>query len=214
MIDSVAAAIGGFIVATISGMGYGGVLVLMTIESACIPLPSEIVMTFSGYLVATGQFNLWGVALAGALGNVLGALIAWYVGRQGGRALVEKYGRFILVSAHDLDRADRWFARYGELGVFISRLLPVIRTFISFPAGIARMDLRRFIILTFAGSYLWCLALATVGKQLGDHWEEVENYFHRFDVLIVALALIALAWYVWRHIKQRRRERRGARAGD
>src|ERR1700675_3224663 len=141
-----------FIVATISRLGYAGIVLLMAIESACIPLPSEIIMPFSGYLVYTGRFNLWAVGVAGAFGCVLGSLVAYWVGMYGGRPLIEKYGKYVLISHHDLDLADRWFARFGEIIVFGSRLLPVIRTFIAFPAGVARMNLKRFIVYTFLGS--------------------------------------------------------------
>src|ERR1700730_16290862 len=140
-----------FIVATISRLGYAGVVLLMGIESACIPLPSEIIMPFSGYLVYTGQFNLWLVGIAGAFGCVVGSLVAYWVGMYGGRPLIEKYGRYVLISHQDLDLADRWFDRYGEAIIFTSRLLPAIRTFIAFPAGVARMNLTRFIVYTFAG---------------------------------------------------------------
>src|SRR3989475_10075553 len=134
------------IVATISRLGYAGIVLLMAIESACIPLPSEIIMPFSGYLVSTGRFNLWAVGVAGAFGCVVGSLVAYWVGMYGGRPLIEKYGRYVLISRHDLDLADRWFARYGEAIIFTSRLLPVIRTFIAFPAGVARMNLTRFVL--------------------------------------------------------------------
>src|SRR4051812_32578647 len=139
------------IVATISTLGYGGIVLLMAIESACVPLPSEIIMPFSGYLVYTGRFNLWLVSIAGAFGCVVGSLVAYWIGMYGGRPLIEKYGKFLLISHHDLDLADRWFGRFGEVIVFGSRLLPVIRTFIAFPAGVARMNLKKFVMYTFLG---------------------------------------------------------------
>src|SRR2546430_16316793 len=152
MIARIIELVSAFIVATISTLGYGGVVLLMAIESACIPLPSEVIMPFSGYLVYTGEFNLWIVTVAGAFGCVLGSLVAYWVGMYGGRPLINKYGRYILISRHDLDLADRWFARFGEIIVFASRLLPVIRTFIAFPAGVARMDLQRLIHFTVVRS--------------------------------------------------------------
>jgi membrane protein DedA with SNARE-associated domain len=197
----------GFIVATISALGYSGVVLLMAIESACIPLPSEIIMPFSGYLVSTGQMNLWGVAVAGAVGCVLGSLIAYWVGMYGGRPLIEKYGRYILLSRHDLDLADRWFAKYGEIIVFVSRLLPAIRTFIAFPAGVARMNLTKFVIYTFAGSLPWCLGLAYAGQKLGEQWNKddtLKTWFHRFDFVIGIIAVLAVSWWIWRHIKHSR----------
>jgi membrane protein DedA with SNARE-associated domain len=196
-----------FIVATISTLGYAGVALLMAIESACIPLPSEIIMPFSGYLVYKGQFNLWWVGVAGALGCVVGSWVAYYAGLYGGRPFIEKYGRYVLLSRHDLDLADRWFARYGEVIVFASRLLPVVRTFIAFPAGVARMNLTRFTLYTFLGSLPWCLGLAYVGQILGEQWDKndtLKTWFHRFDFLIGAVILAAAVWWVWRHVKHSR----------
>lgn len=194
-----------FIVATISALGYPGVVLLMGIESACIPLPSEIIMPFSGYLVYTGRFSLWAVSVAGAVGCVLGSLVAYWAGMYGGRPFIERYGRYVLISHHDLDLADRWFARRGELIVFASRLLPVIRTFIAFPAGVARMNLTRFIVYTFVGSLPWCLGLAYVGQKLGEQWNKsdtLKTWFHRFDFVIGILGLVAVAWWVWRHVRE------------
>ena len=198
-----------FIIATISALGYSGIVLLMAIESACIPLPSEIIMPFSGYLVSTGQMNLWGVAVAGAVGCVVGSLVAYWVGMYGGRPLIEKYGRYILLSRHDLDLADRWFAKYGEIIVFVSRLLPAIRTFIAFPAGVARMNPTKFVIYTFAGSLPWCLGLAYVGQKLGEQWNKddtLKTWFHRFDFVIGILGVLAVSWWIWRHIKHSRIE--------
>ena len=207
MIAKIITILSHFIVAIISAMGYGGIVLLMAIESACIPLPSEIIMPFSGYLVFTGELNLWGVAIAGAVGCVLGSLVAYWVGMYGRRPFIEKYGRYILLSRHDLDIADRWFAKYGEVIVFVSRLLPAIRTFIAFPAGVARMNVTRFVIYTFAGSLPWCLALAYVGQKLGEQWDQdprLKTWFHRFDFLIGIAAVLFVAWWVWRHIKHSR----------
>ncbi len=198
-----------FIVATISTLGYGGIVLLMAIESACIPLPSEIIMPFSGYLVYTGRFNLWFVAIAGAFGCVGGSLVAYWVGMYGGRPLIEKYGKFVLISKHDLDLADRWFDRFGEVIVFVSRLLPAIRTFIAFPAGVARMNLKKFMIYTFAGSLPWCLGLAYVGQKLGEQWEKdprLKTLFHRFDFVIGVVIVLAAAWWIWRHVRHSRIE--------
>jgi len=196
-----------FIVATISALGYAGVILLMAIESACIPLPSEIIMPFAGYLVYLGRFNLWAVGIAGAFGCVLGSLVAYWIGSYGGRPFIEKYGRYLLISRQDLDLADRWFARYGEIIVFASRLLPVVRTFIAFPAGVARMNLTRFVVYTFAGSLPWCLGLAYVGQLLGEQWDKndtLKSWFHRFDFVIGIIGLIFVVWWVWRHIKHSR----------
>ena len=207
MIAKIITILSHFIVATIAALGYGGIVLLMAIESACIPLPSEIIMPFSGYLVSTGELNLWGVAIAGAIGCVLGSLVAYWVGMYGGRPFIEKYGRYILLSRHDLDIADLWFAKYGEVIVFVSRLLPAIRTFIAFPAGVARMNLTRFVIYTFAGSLPWCLALAYVGQKLGEQWDQdprLKMWFHRFDFLIGIAAVLFVGWWIWRHVKHSR----------
>jgi membrane protein DedA with SNARE-associated domain len=167
-------------------------------------------MPFSGYLVSKGEFNLWLVGVAGAVGCVLGSLVAYWVGMYGGRPLVEKYGRYLLISRHDLDLADRWFDRFGEVIVFASRLLPAIRTFIAFPAGVARMNLKKFVIYTFAGSLPWCIGLAYVGQKLGEHWDKdptLKTLFHRFDFIIGIIFVVAVAWWVWRHIKHLRQDK-------
>lgn len=204
-----------FIIATISALGYFGIVLLMAIESACIPLPSEIIMPFAGYLVSTGQMNIWIVGVAGAVGCVLGSMVAYWAGMYGGRPLIEKYGRFVLLSRHDLDIADRWFAKYGEAIVFTARLLPAIRTFIAFPAGVARMNIPRFIFYTFAGSLPWCLGLAYVGQLLGEKWnkdETLKTWFHRFDFAIGIVVVLLAAWWIWRHIKHLKQDRVEARA--
>jgi len=203
MISSLLQSVGGLIISVISAAGYPGICLLMAIESACIPLPSEVIMPFSGYLVFTGRFKLVGVALAGALGCNLGSAIAYYVGARGGRPLAEKYGRYVLVSRHDLDRADHWFARYGNATVFFARLLPVVRTFIALPAGVARMNFWRFNLYTFAGSLPWCWLLAYAGLRLGAKWESLRTYFHRFDSALGVVLVAAAAWFVYTHWKNR-----------
>src|SRR5580765_2224757 len=213
MIARIIEIISALIVATISTLGYGGVVLLMAIESACIPLPSEIIMPFSGYLVSRGELNMWWVGVAGAVGCVLGSLVAYWVGMYGGRPVIEKYGKYILLSRHDLDLADRWFSKYGEVIVFVSRLLPAIRTFIAFPAGVARMNLKRFVIYTFAGSLPWCLGLAYVGQKLGEKWNKddtLKTWFHRFDFLIGIAAVLLIGWWIWRHVGHLRREKANA----
>lgn len=206
-IEQIVAWLAGFTTAVIVALGYPGVALLMAIESACIPLPSEIIMPFAGYLVSQGHFTLWGVATAGAIGNNIGSHLAYLAGRHGGRPLVERYGRYVLIDAHDLDRADRFFARFGDGAVLIGRLLPVIRTFIAFPAGVVRMPLLRFHIFTFIGSWPWCYALAWVGLQLGQAWNtdpRVKAVLHSFDVVIVAIVLAAAAWFVWHKLRRSR----------
>jgi membrane protein DedA with SNARE-associated domain len=188
-----------FVISTISLMGYSGILLTMAIESACIPLPSEIIMPFSGYLVTTGQFTMLGVTLAGAVGNVLGSIVAYYAGVWGGRPFVERYGRYFLVSHHDLDVADRWFAKYGEAAVFFGRMLPVVRTFISLPAGIAKMNFPRFVIFTFIGALPWCYLLAYIGVRMGEEWDNLRGYFHQFDVVIGIVLALAVGYFLWSH---------------
>jgi membrane protein DedA with SNARE-associated domain len=205
MIEKIISVLAGFIIATISALGYGGVVLLMAIESACIPLPSEIIMPFSGYLVFKGEMTLWGVALAGAAGCVLGSLLAYWLGAYGGRPLVEKYGKYVLISHHDLALADRWFQKHGDITIFIGRLLPVVRTFIAFPAGVARMDLWRFNLYTFVGSFIWCYALGWIGMKLGEHWNTLGVYFHQFDIAIGVILVAGAAWYIWRHLKHLRK---------
>ncbi len=193
-----------FIISTIYKMGYSGVVLLMAIESACIPLPSEVIMPFSGYLVFQGAFNLWIVALMGAIGCVLGSIVAYYAGLWGGRVWIEKYGKYVLISHHDLDTADKWFKRHGDITVFVGRLLPIIRTFIAFPAGVSKMKMTTFVIYTFTGSYIWCLLLAWIGRRLGEHWDSIKIYFHKFDLLVGICVVAAIAWYVRRHMKHLR----------
>ncbi len=202
MIAEILAAVAGFILHTIDRLGYGGVVILMAIESACIPLPSEVIMPFAGSLVPQ-RFSLLMLGLTGALGCVVGSIVAYWAGSTGGRPLIERYGKYILISHHDLDLADRWFNRYGEAIVFFSRLLPVIRTFIAFPAGVARMNVPRFLVYTFVGSFPWCYGLAFAGHQLGRHWEVLSVYFHKFDFAIGASILLGLIWWIRRHLRFR-----------
>lgn len=194
-----------FIISVISSTGYVGIVLLMAIESACIPLPSEVIMPFSGYLVSVGRFKLAWVAVAGALGCNLGSFVAYYVGSLGGRPLVEKYGRYVLVTRHDLALADRFFARYGDWAVFIARLLPVVRTFIALPAGIARMNVLRFHLYTFLGSLPWCWVLAYAGFKLGERWTTLREYFHRFDTVIGILIVLGAVWFIHNRWKNRLR---------
>ncbi|MFH1909801.1 MAG: DedA family protein [bacterium] len=193
-----------FVINTISSMGYLGIVLLMGIESANIPLPSEVIMPFSGFLVSTGKFNLFWVAIAGGLGCLWGSLLSYWVGAKGGRPLIEKYGKYILISKHDLDIADKWFAKWGMGAVFVGRLLPVIRTFISFPAGIARVNLFWFSLWTFVGSVIWSYFLGWIGFKLGENWDSLKDYFHKFDTVIGIIIILGIAWYVWRHIKHSR----------
>jgi membrane protein DedA with SNARE-associated domain len=194
-----------FVTQVIGSLGYAGIAALMGIESACIPLPSEIIMPFAGYLVYTGRFSLFWAATAGAIGCNLGSIVAYWVGAAGGRPLVERYGRWVLMSHHDLDRMTKFFEKYGTITVLIGRLLPVVRTFIAFPAGVARMPQFRFHLYTFIGSWPWCYALAYVGMRLGQAWEtdpRFHEWFHRFHLFVELGLLAAIIWFVWTHINR------------
>ncbi len=187
--------------------GYFGIVLAMALESCCIPLPSEIVMPLAGYFVFKypDRFSLPGVAIAGAIGCVIGSAAAYWIGASGGRPLLLKYGKYILISRADSDRADRWFARYGSPVAFFSRLLPVIRTYISLPAGIARMNFGKFILFTLLGSLPWTLVLAFIGMQLGDkvtQSTQLGTVFRGLDVVIVLLLALGAGLYVYRHIKR------------
>ena len=206
MVSKIISALAAFIIAVISKTGYLGVLFLMGIESACIPLPSEIIMPFAGYLVYKGQFNIFLAATAGAIGCNIGSVIAYELGHYGGRPLVERYGSYIFLGRHELEMADRFFQRFGAVAVLIGRLLPVIRTFIALPAGIAKMPRLRFHIFTFIGSWPWCFALTWVGMKLGERWEtdpRLKAWFHRLDAVIVLVLLAGITWFVWSHWKGR-----------
>ncbi len=207
MTERILAVLVQFITHVIDMGGYVGIAALMGIESACIPLPSEIIMPFAGYLVYLGRFNLFWAATAGAIGCNLGSVIAYWIGAKGGRPLVERYGRWVLMSHHDLHRMTYFFNRYGSITVLIARLLPVVRTFIAFPAGIAKMPQLRFHLYTFIGSWPWCYVLAYVGMKLGEKWHtdpRFEQAFNRFHLVVEIALLAAIVWFIWSHIGRRR----------
>ncbi len=192
-----------FIHWVISSTGYLGIVILMGIESACIPLPSELIMPYAGFLVSQGTFNLIWAATAGAFGCNVGSVLAYELGYFGGRPLVERYGKYVLMSKHDMDLADSFFQRFGSAAIFVGRLLPVIRTFIALPAGIARMPRLRFHIFTFLGSWPWCFGLAYLGMKMGEHWMDLKPYFLKFKEVIVLLLVIGIIWFVRTHWKNR-----------
>ncbi len=214
MIAHILELVGAWIISVISAGGYGGVMLLMAIESACIPLPSEIIMPFSGALVVPAvaslyhrdPFSLFWVATWGAIGCNLGSVLAYEIGYFGGRPLVERFGRYVFLSERELNIADRFFARRGAVAVLIARLLPVVRTFIALPAGIARMPRLKFHIYTFVGSWPWCFMLAYVGMRLGEQWDKdprLKMWFHRLDAIILAVILVAVVYFVWSHVQHR-----------
>jgi len=205
--ERILAPVAAWIIAVISAGGYLGIVLLMAIESACIPLPSEIIMPFSGYLVSTGRFDLWLVATAGAIGCNVGSIVGYEVGKRGGRAFVERWGRYVLLNMEHLAQAERFFARWGSITVLVCRLLPFVRSFIAFPAGVARMPLVRFHIYTFVGSWPWCFALAWVGMRLGAAWRtdpRLSHILHYADAAVIAAILLGVVWFVWHQLRKRR----------
>lgn len=205
MITSILAWLSSFIISIISATGYSGIFFLMALESACIPIPSEVVMPFSGYLVWEGRFEFVYVVLWGVLGNLAGSVLAYWAGYWGGRKLILKYGKYILLSSEDLELAENWFHKYGQSTVFFSRVLPVVRTFISLPAGIARMDFKKFCFYTLAGSLPWLWALAYVGVVMGENWEGIKVYFHKFDVAVGIILAAGLIWWISRHFLRKKK---------
>jgi membrane protein DedA with SNARE-associated domain len=187
-----------FIISVIEQLGYAGVFVGMTLESCGLPIPSEVIMPFAGYVVWEGGLTLIGITLAGTLGCLAGSLIAYYIGLWGGRPLLERYGKYVLIRKRELDLADKWFEKYGDRAVFVSRLLPVVRTYISFPAGIVNMDVKKFSVYTVLGSLLWCFGLAYIGVLLGPHWEDIKGLFRYLDVAVI-VGIIALIAYLIYH---------------
>jgi membrane protein DedA with SNARE-associated domain len=194
-----------FIASTYNLLQWPGVVALMAIESACIPFPSELIMPLAGWMLIKEQslpltYTLVAGAY-GALGNAVGSLIAYVIGIWGGRPLLNKYGRYVLISQRDIDRADRWFAKSGSWTVFVSRLLPVVRTYISLPAGIARMNIIKFLVYTFIGSFIWSWGLAYGGYLMGEHWEQIRSVMRPFDPVFIAIIVGLIAFYIYRHVK-------------
>jgi membrane protein DedA with SNARE-associated domain len=194
------------LVAAISAGGYASVVLLMAIQSACIPIPSEVIMPLAGYALAHTQLDLILLATVASLASNLGSIPAYWVGARGGRPMVERYGSYLLLSRRDLDLVDRFFDRYGSITVLIGRMLPIVRTFIAFPAGVAKMNQLRFHIYTFIGSWPWCYALAYVGMKLGATWNTDPRFketFHRFHLGVEAVLIAAFLWFVVSHWKNR-----------
>jgi membrane protein DedA with SNARE-associated domain len=211
MFDHIISMLVSWIVEVISATGYVGLVLLMAIESACIPLPSEVIMPFAGYLVSIGRFSLVGAATIGALGCNVGSTLAYAVAAKGGRQAIQRWGDYVLISPVEIDRAEKFFARYGAITVFVGRLLPVVRTFIAFPAGLARMPMLKFQIYTFLGSWPWCFGLAYVGLVLGTQWNSnptLRRVFHEFDAVIVLLLFAGFGCFVWLRWRERHRAER------
>ncbi|MDN5363223.1 MAG: hypothetical protein PWQ91_284 [Eubacteriales bacterium] len=186
------------VVQYIAAMGYWGVGIGMAIESACIPLPSEVILPLGGYLAYRGDITFWGAVMAGTIGGTTGSIIAYAIGYFGGRPLLEKYGRYMFIKQKELELADRWFQRHGEATVFWTRLMPVVRTFISLPAGIARMNFLRFVIYTFLGSLPWSILPVYLGYKMGENWPLIRQWFHKLDYVIIAALVVLVAWFFYR----------------
>ncbi len=184
-------------------IGWPGVVVIMTLESANIPIPSEVTMPLAGWMLTSSRTAaaLWG-GFYGALGCTLGSVLSYALGAYGGRPFLEKYGRYVLVTPHDLDRADRWFARWGDATAFFSRMLPIVRTFISLPAGVAKMRFPTFTLYTFVGSFIWAAVLAVAGYEFGARWERIREIMRPFDIPIAIVLVVGFALYVWHHVRR------------
>jgi membrane protein DedA with SNARE-associated domain len=208
-----------FLASLYGAVGYLGVLVAMAIESAMIPLPSELILPFAGFLVSdpakiepltNGPWSFWIVVVVATLGNTLGSLVAYAIGAWGGRPFLERYGKYLLIRPHEIEIAERFFARWGAQTAFFSRLLPIVRTFISFPAGVARMPVRTFVLYSTAGAFIWSTVLVWAGVQLGQRWTEIRRALQPFDLVIAVVAVVGLAALLWlrlgRPLPGRRRE--------
>lgn len=188
--------LGQFVISLISNMGYFGVFLAMAIESACIPLPSEIILPFTGYMVYTGHFEFWPATLAATAGNLFGGVLAYFVGAWGGRPFIQRYGHYFFIKEKELAWTDRLFRKHGEVTVLVGRILPIVRTFISLPAGIARMNPVKLAVYTVLGAFPWCIFLIIIGEKLGENWNTLKPLFHRLDLVIAVLLFGGLAFFI------------------
>jgi membrane protein DedA with SNARE-associated domain len=203
VVEALLTQVGQFVVQLISSMGYFGVFLAMAIESACIPLPSEIILPFTGYMVYLGHLELWPATLAATLGNLFGGLVAYYIGVRGGRPFIKRFGHYFFIKERELAWTERLFNRHGEITVLIGRLLPIIRTFISLPAGIAKMNPVKMSIYTVMGALPWCLFLIILGEKLGENWNSLKPLFHRMDLVIAILILGGLGYWLLHRSRRR-----------
>lgn len=190
------------VIQVMSATGYTGLFVLSLVESAGIPVPSEIVLPFSGFLIASGQFLLWPAVLLATLGNVVGSVILFWIGASGGRWFLEKYGKYVLIHHRDIEKGEAWFKRHGNKAVFFGRMMPIVRTFISLPAGVAQMNFKKFIVFTTLGALPWNFALVYLGLKAGENWEMLRSYFHIVDIVIGVGIVIFIIWHVYNKQKQ------------
>jgi membrane protein DedA with SNARE-associated domain len=205
ILTDIFAFIGSLALSAISQLGYAGIFFLMMLESMVVPVPSEFVMPFAGFLVAQGNFNFALVIVASSLGSITGSLISYYIGKTGGLTLVEKYGKYVLVDIEDIKKTEEWFNRRGEITIFIARLVPVVRHLISLIAGIGKMNIKKFTLYTIFGATLWNGILTYLGIILGQHWNEVSQYVKTFDVVIIILLIIGCLYFVYRHIIRKKK---------
>ncbi|MGI6120002.1 MAG: DedA family protein [Desulfosporosinus sp.] len=203
--ETIITSLGQFVEFLISSFGYFGVFFAMAIESACIPLPSEIILPFTGYMVYAEHFGFWQAITAATLGNLFGGLVAYFVGVWGGRPFLERYGQYFLINERDLAWTEQLFKRHGEITVFVGRMLPIVRTFISLPAGIARMNPLKMAVYTVAGAFLWCTLLIIMGCKLGQNWDSLKPYFHRADIVIGGVLVLVIFYVIWNRVKRNKR---------
>ncbi len=204
MIEQIISYFTNLIISVISTSGYLGIFLLMTAESALIPIPSEVTMTFAGYLATTGKFNLLLVIFTGAIANLVGSWLAYWLGLWGEKhviiGLIKKYGKYLLISENEFEKSEKWFRKYGEKITFFSRVLPVVRTFISLPAGIAKMSFKKFTLYTFVGSLIWSTFLAYIGYILGKNWNSLHPYYQKFEYIIVGAAILLVGYYIYHKV--------------
>ncbi|MBS3137982.1 DedA family protein [Candidatus Woesearchaeota archaeon] len=208
LISELLSSIGIWITKIISSFGYFGIFILMIFESMVVPVPSELVLPFAGFLAATGEFNLFLVIIAASLGSLIGSLISYYMGLYGGNKLIVKYGKYFFVDPADLQKTEEWFAKKGEKTVFISRFIPVVRHLISIPAGIGKMDLKKFCLYTIAGATLWNAFLIYLGYLLGQRWNEVKHYSEYFTIPVIILLIIGGSYYIYHHIRNKQKNKK------
>ncbi len=209
MIEGIISFLAGIAIYLIESFGYFGVALAMGIESANIPLPSEVIMPFTGFVVSQGHLSFWPAVIAASIGGMVGSLFSYALGYYGGetvvRSVIRKYGKYVLVFEYELDEAEKMFREHGNKITFVARLLPVIRTFISLPAGISKMDVKQFAFYAFWGTILWSIPLGYLGVKLGENWEVLGEYFRRFDYLVAGLIVVVGVWYVWHKVTKHKR---------
>jgi len=197
--------ISSIVIYLITALGYLGIFVTMAMESAALPIPSEIVMPFAGFVASQGHLDFWVIVIAGTLGNLVGSLLLYYVGLKGGRPVLMRYGKYLLISEREIKIAEEWFRKFGSKVIFFSRMLPIVRTFVSLPAGAAKMDIKKFSFYTLVGSVPWNIALTYIGFVLGENWQQIEGAFRAFDLVIVGIGVIVLAYIVYALFKKKSR---------